>query len=331
MRGARLLSHSKMILTTGWFSYLTKYIIFAKSMLVFYIETILKTMKTKILITGCSGFLGSRLAYYYKEKYDLLLPSHNELDISREEAVKAYMNEHNPKVVIHCAALSNTWYCEQNPEDSHRVNVQGTVRIAKACKLTGAKLVFMSSDQVYNGTPMLGGLKEEDMLLPVNIYGQHKLEAEQRAQRNLPESIGLRLTWMYDLPDSRMKLNTNILVNLQKAHDEGSTIYAATHEYRGVTYIWEVVRNMEKVISLPGGIYNFGSGNTLNSYELNLKAAMLMGLKEPSEWILPDAERYAEQARNLTMDCSAIEKYGIHFNDSLKGIEEAIHRPFRTA
>lgn len=300
-------------------------------MLVFYIETILKTMKTKILITGSSGFLGSRLAYYYKEKYNLLLPSHNELDISREEAVKAYINEHNPKVVIHCAALSNTWYCEQNPEDSHRVNVQGTVRIAKACKLTGAKLVFMSSDQVYNGTPMLGGLKEEDMLLPVNIYGQHKLEAEQRAQRNLPESIGLRLTWMYDLPDSRMKLNTNILVNLQKAHDEGSPIYAATHEYRGVTYIWEVVRNMEKVISLPGGIYNFGSGNTLNSYELNLKAAMLMGLKEPTEWILPDAERYAEQARNLTMDCSAIEKYGIHFNDSLKGIEEAIHRPFRTA
>ncbi|MGM9759228.1 MAG: SDR family oxidoreductase, partial [Parabacteroides sp.] len=191
-------------------------------------------MKTKILITGGSGFLGSRLAYAFREKYDLLLPSHSELNISREEAVKAYMEEHRPEVVIHCAALSNTWYCEQHPEESHRVNVQGTVRIAKACKLTGARLLFMSSDQVYNGTPMPGALKEEVALQPVNIYGCHKLEAEQRAQWNLPESVGLRLTWMYDRPDSRMKLNGNILVNLQKASDEGATMKAATHEFRGV-------------------------------------------------------------------------------------------------
>ena len=121
-------------------------------------------MKTKILITGGSGFLGSRLAYYYRERFDLLLPSHSELNISREEAVKAYMEEHRPEVVIHCAAWSNTWYCEQHPEESHRVNVQGTVRIAKACKQIGAKLIFMSSDQVYNGTPMPGPLKEEDVL-----------------------------------------------------------------------------------------------------------------------------------------------------------------------
>ncbi len=287
-------------------------------------------MKTKILITGCSGFLGSRLAYYYREKYDLLLPSHSELNVSHEETVRAYMEEHRPEVVIHCAALSNTWYCEQHPEESHRVNVQGTVRIAKACKLTGAKLIFMSSDQVYNGTPMLGPLKEEDVLQPVNIYGQHKLEAEQRAQWNLPDSVGLRLTWMYDLPDSRMKLNSNILLNLQKASSEGSTVKAAIHEYRGVTYVWEVIKNIEKAITLPGGIYNFGSGNAMNSYELHLEVAKLMGLNAPSEWILSDVERFSEQERNLTMDCSLIEKYGIRFNESVEGVKEAIQRPFRT-
>ena len=284
----------------------------------------------KILITGSSGFLGSRLAYYLKEKYELLLPSHAELNVSREEAVRAYMEEHRPDVVIHCAALSNTWYCEQHREESHKVNVQGTVRIAKACKLTGAKLVFMSSDQVYNATPLPGLLKEEEVLQPVNIYGQHKLECEQRAQWNLPESVGLRLTWMYDLPDSHMKLNSNILVNLQKAYNGGNTINAATHEYRGVTYVWDVVRNIEKAISLPGGIYNFGSGNTLNSYELHLKAAELMGLKESETWIIPDNERFHDEPRNLTMDCSLIEEHGIHFCDSVEGIHEAILRPFRT-
>ena len=284
----------------------------------------------KILITGSSGFLGSRLAYYLKDKYELLLPSHAELNVSREEAVKTYMEEHHPDVVLHCAALSNTWYCEQHPEESHRVNVQGTVRIAKACKLTGAKLVFMSSDQVYNGTPMLGALKEEDVLQPVNIYGQHKLECEQRAQWNNPDSVGLRLTWMYDLPNSSMKQNSNILVNIQKAYNEGNPIKAATHEYRGVTYVWEVVRNIEKALSLAGGIYNFGCGNRLNSYELYLKAAELMGIKSKQNLILPDKERFCDEPRNITMDCSLINGHGITFYESVEGIENAVEIPFRT-
>lgn len=286
---------------------------------------------TKILITGGSGFLGSRLALFYRDKYELLLPTHGELNISREEAVKAYVEETQPDVVLHCAALSNTWYCEQHPEESHRVNVQGTVKLAKACKQIGAKLVFMSSDQVYNGTPLPGPLKEDELLQPVNVYGRHKLEAEQRVGWNNPEAVGLRLTWMYDLPESHLKQNSNILLNLQKAAREGTPIKAATHEFRGVTNVWEVVKNMEKVLSLSGGVYNYGSSNSLNSYELYLRAAALMELEHPSEWIISDEERFVDQERNLTMDCSLIEKSGIRFNDSIEGLKEAIKRPFRTA
>ena len=287
-------------------------------------------MKKKILITGSSGFLGSRLAYYYRNKYDLLLPTHNELNVSREDMVKAYLEEQRPEVVLHCAALSHTGYCEQHPEESHRTNVQGTVRMAKACKQTGAKLIFMSSDQVYNGTPLRGALKEEVALQPVNVYGRHKLEAEQRALWNLPEAVGLRLTWMYDLPDSSLKLNSNLLVNLLKASREGMPLPAATHEYRGVTYVWEVVRNMEQAMTLPGGIYNFGSSNSLNSYELFWRTAQLMGLNDAAEWLLLDEERFSNQERNLTMDCSGIAAHGIRFNNSVEGIEEALQRPLRT-
>lgn len=278
----------------------------------------------KLLITGSTGFLGSRLALYYKDKYELLLPTHSELNVSREEAVMAYMEQFQPDIVLHCAALSNTWYCEQHPDESHRVNVQGTVKIAKACKHIGAKLIFMSSDQVYNGTHVSGPLKEQDVFQPVNVYGRHKLEAEQRALRNNPMSVALRLTWMYDVPGNPMKLNSNILVNIQKASDEGTTIKAATHEYRGVTNVWEVVRNMEQTLELPGGIYNYGSGNSIDSYTLFLKAANIMGTKEPSTFILPDEERFSEQTRNLTMDCSLINNFGIRFNDSVEGIEKAL-------
>ncbi len=285
---------------------------------------------TKLLITGGSGFLGCRLAYFLKEKYDLLLPTHDALDISREEAVRAYLEEHRPQAVIHCAALSNTWHCEQHPDASHRVNVQGTVRVAKACKAVGARLLFMSSDQVYNGTPTPGPLPEDALLQPVNVYGRHKLEAEQRALRNLPDAVGLRLTWMYDLPGSRMRQNTGLPLNLLNACREANVVHAATHECRGVTYVWDVVRNIEKALALPGGIYNFGCGNALSSHALFLAFARAMNLSDPDRWILPDADRYAAQPRNLVMDGTRAERHGIHFPDSTAGFREALCHPFRT-
>ncbi len=285
---------------------------------------------TKLLITGGSGFLGCRLAYFLKEKYDLLLPTHDALDISREEAVRAYLEEHRPQAVIHCAALSNTWHCEQHPDASHRVNVQGTVRVAKACKAVGARLLFMSSDQVYNGTPTPGPLPEEAPLQPVNVYGRHKLEAEQRALRNLPDAVGLRLTWMYDLPGSRMRQNTGLPLNLKKACDEGTEVHAATHEHRGVTYVWDVVRNIEKALALPGGIYNFGCGNALSSHALFLAFARAMNLPDPDGWIQPDADRFAAQPRNLVMDGTRAERHGIRFPDSTAGFRQALRHPFRT-
>lgn len=285
---------------------------------------------TKLLITGGSGFLGCRLAYFLRDRYDLLLPTHDALDISHEEAVRAYLEEHRPGAVIHCAALSNTWHCEQHPDASHRVNVQGTVRVAKACKAVGARLLFMSSDQVYNGTPTPGPLPEDAPLQPVNVYGRHKLEAEQRALRNLPDAVGLRLTWMYDLPDSRMRQNTGLPLNLRNASREGTVVHAATHEHRGVTYVWDVVRNIEKALALPGGIYNYGCGNALCSHALFLAFARAMNLPDPDRWILPDADRYAAQPRNLVMDGTRAERHGIHFADTTAGFSEALRHPFRT-
>lgn len=126
-----------------------------------------------------------------------------------------------------------------------------------------------------------------------------------------------------------MKLNANILVNLKKAYEEHTCIKAATHEYRGVSNVWDVVKNIEKAVSLPGGIYNFGSGNSLNSYELFLQAAALLGLPAPSEWIMSDEERFCDSPRNLVMDCSLIEEKGICFPESLEGIKNALRGTLR--
>lgn len=69
-------------------------------------------------------------------------------------------------------------------------------------------------------------------------------------QYNLPEAVGLRLSWMFVLPDCSMKLNKNILVNLHNAYIKQSTINATIHEFRGVTYVWDIVKNIKNAFSL---------------------------------------------------------------------------------
>lgn len=278
----------------------------------------------KILITGCNGFLGQRLCAYYKEKYQVIAAGHQDVDICREEAVERLLKETRPDAVFHCAAISDTGYAQQHPEESHRVNVEGNVYLAQACRKHHAKLIYMSSDQVYNGNIGLQPWKESDPVRPKSVYGTDKLQAEEKVQKILPDAVALRLTWMYDLPGSPLKLNRNLPVNLQQAFLKGEKILAAVREFRGITNVWEVVRLMEKCLDLPGGAYNFGSMNEYNSYETFIQFARLMQLPHPEEWVLADEERFPEHPRNLMIDNRKAADQGIHFFTTVKGFEACL-------
>jgi dTDP-4-dehydrorhamnose reductase len=286
--------------------------------------------KMKLCITGGGGFLGSRIAAYYRPHYEIVSIGHGELDICDLEAVRARMAAERPDIVIHCAAISDTWYAEQHPEESFGINVEGSENVARAARENGARLIFMSSDQIYNvhtlQTPGFvysrDAQREETDDCPINAYARQKQEAEKRLLALDSRTACLRLSWMFDLPREGLKTNSNLLWNLLQADAQGRVLRFAVHEYRGVSYVKDVVERLEAVFSIPGGIYNFGCRNDLPTPQLAAYAAKAMGCAPGT--VQEDTERFADAPRNLVMSDARLAEQGIRFPSSQESIARCL-------
>lgn len=127
----------------------------------------------KILITGGSGLLGRELL---KINNTLISPVHKELDITDRENVYRYIDNVQPDIILHCAALLDNRIMEKQAEKAIETNIIGTSNIAMACIKNNIRLVYLSTDYVYKGDR--GNYKEDDEIFPFNIYSWFKLGGE---------------------------------------------------------------------------------------------------------------------------------------------------------
>jgi len=263
----------------------------------------------KILLTGASGFLGSRILTYYKENYQIFAPSHSEMDITTPDSVLQYFENHKPDSVIHCAAISDTGTCEKNPDLSFIVNVKGSENITKTSSLFGVKCVLCSSDQVYCNSAYEHANLESDIVTPYNVYGKHKLAAEQSCLALNADSVHLRLAWMYDSKIDMAAPRNDFAKQLLRSINEKPDLALPINDKRGIADVWEVVRNIERTFDLPGGVYNFGSSNDKSTYETAL--SVLTALHCDTSYL---KEKVYDTARNLSMSQEKLESYDIHFS-----------------
>ncbi|MBR4502122.1 MAG: sugar nucleotide-binding protein [Clostridia bacterium] len=256
----------------------------------------------KMLVTGPRGFVGARIMAQVKDAAPC--PSLRDADA---DTVKRLVDEFEPDMIVHTAAMSDISECEKDPAGSYHANVE--IPVMLAC--TKVKTVVFSTDQVYRGCEGNGPYTEETAK-PANLYARHKLEMEERVLDISPDIVVLRATWMYDMPMYGVPNRGNFLVNMLR----GGELSFSSTQHRAVTYVREAAGHISRAAALPGGVYNYGSENSLT-------------MLETAQWLknelgLPVVLRDAGPLPHLWMDCGKLKKAGVCFQTALEGLGQCL-------
>ncbi|MFK4784631.1 SDR family oxidoreductase [Fusobacterium sp. MFO224] len=277
----------------------------------------------KILLTGGNGFFCSRFKKEYGNIYEIISTNRNNLDVTNKEEVLKAFKKYKPDYVIHGAAIASTDFCNKNPKIAYDINVQGALNVGEATKKIGAKLIFLSSEQVFNGNLEGGPYNEESIPIPNTVYGKNKLEAENLLKNLIEEMWIIRLTWMFGLPEHKCNTSENILWNTFKSLLKREKIKASPNEFRGMTYVYEMIEQLPQIFKIPYGTYHLGSTNPLSRYDV-VKLILIELGNENIEEILEVDDRYVYKNRDIRLDTLKSKKFGIEFTATDKIIKKVI-------
>ncbi len=163
----------------------------------------------RILITGANGMLAKQIITDLERGHSEIGPLPNEmlhpqilkcdvdeLDITDNDACRAYFISNMPDICINCAAYTNVDGCETNQLDAFKVNAMGARNLARACELVGAKMVHISTDYVFNGEGTMP-FCEFDPVAPQSVYGKTKLAGEKFVEQFCSKFFIVRTAWLY--------------------------------------------------------------------------------------------------------------------------------------
>lgn len=174
-------------------------------------------MHKRYLITGCKGQLGYDIVRELNSRgiYDILALDVDDMDITDSRIVNKIITEYKPEYIFHCAAYTAVDKAEENEELAYKINVEGTKNISEAASRVGAKLFYISTDYVFDGTN-----KEEyqttDETNPKSIYGQTKRQGELEALKN-EKTFVVRTAWVFGINGNNF---VKTMLKLSENHDE---------------------------------------------------------------------------------------------------------------
>jgi dTDP-4-dehydrorhamnose reductase len=163
----------------------------------------------KVMIIGATGLLGKPLMRQWTG-VELIGTGSRDLDIRDAARVREFIGINTPDWIVLAAAYTDVDGCEKDPALAFAVNRDGAVNVSQSAKSAGAKLLFLSSDYVFDGTKTLP-YEINDARNPQSVYGRSKAEAELRLLEILPDACIVRTSWLFGaggkcFPDTILKL-----------------------------------------------------------------------------------------------------------------------------
>ncbi|HSE60126.1 MAG TPA: SDR family oxidoreductase [Nitrospiraceae bacterium] len=275
-----------------------------------------------VVVTGAGGLIGSYLvgsAFRWVPGWRVVGLTRHELDLMDRSAVRDLWQRLKPEAIVHCAAISKAVACQDHPELARRVNVEATGHLADLASGSGARLLFLSTDHVFDGRQ--GSYTETDPVSPLTLYGETKVAAERLVLAH-ERHLVLRTSLNAGLSPTG---DRSFVEELILAWRVRRPLTLFTDEYRcpipaAVTAraIWELIR------TAPSGLYHLAGQERLSRWDLGQLIASLYPELEPS--LRPGTLRdYAGPPRSpdLSLNC---DKVGRHLSFQLPGFRGWLQR-----
>lgn len=273
---------------------------------------------TKILFTGITGLLGKyflseKLSDYeiigtYKSNSSLNLKNSIQLDVSDKSEVQNVIYRVNPSVIVHAASIGSVDYCESHQDEALAVNVEGTKNIISSCEEKNIKIIFISSNAVFDGDNP--PYSEISKINPLDVYGKTKAHGEKEVKNSVTNWVIIRLMTMYgwNNPNERTNPVTWALDQLKSKN----SIKVVDDIYNNHLYAGQAAEVLWKIIKKKKNreVYNVAGGECTSRFELAVKTAEVFGFNK--KFIAPVRNDFfknlAPRPKNTCFDTSKIEK-----------------------
>lgn len=204
-----------------------------------------------ILVTGVNGQLGFDVIKELRlRNIECIGTTRKELDITDEKSVYDYITKVKPEGIIHCAAYTSVDKAEDEKEICRKVNVDGTRNIAKVCKRIGAKMIYISTDYVYDGKGY-EPFEVDGHIEPYSVYGKTKYEGELKVQEILDKYFIVRVSWVFG------SNGNNFVKTMLKLGKENESINVVCDQIGSPTYTVDLASLLcDMIMSEKYGVYN---------------------------------------------------------------------------
>ena len=266
----------------------------------------------KILITGAAGLVGSHMARRMAREHEVLALTHGDLDITDGGAVRRYVADAKPQLIVNCAVLQVD-DSESDPARAQAVNVDGPGFLATAANEVGAEIVHFSTQYAFEGEPVgRPPYTIDDEPRPVNNYGRTKVAGEAAVLASCRRSFIVRTSWVYGSGKN------SFLCTVADDLKAGKKVCAIDDIWSSTTFVDDLI---ERVMMIRGtgryGTYHIVNEGVCSYYEFALEAGRVLALT-PDE-IKPlieitherDMKRIAVRPRYTPLRCVLSERLGL--------------------